>query len=138
MRYLLDTDHLSELIKDEQDPVFRHKLECGDKQHWQLVTTIVNVGEVVRGINMSMGLLRDRLEANLFEILQLVEILTVTKEAADRYVELRQQLISEARPIKEPDYFIAAVALVERRCLVTKDIGHFGRVRGLQLECWKS
>ena len=56
--------------------------------------------------------------------------------AAETYGELRAGLVRSGMPLAEPDLRIASIGLSRNLTLVTGDLRHFSRVRGLTVENW--
>ena len=57
-------------------------------------------------------------------------------QAATQYGTIRAQLRREGRPIGGNDLMIASIALAGAITLVTRNLGEFRRVPGLDLERW--
>lgn len=81
--------------------------------------------------------------SRLSENLQRVEIfcrafesLPFDDESARHYGIVRAQLRREGRPIGGNDLMIAAIAIATSHVLVTRDVGEFSRVAGLEVEPW--
>jgi hypothetical protein len=62
------------------------------------------------------------------ELIELATILTVSKEVADKAIELRR-----SKRIKLADAVIASTALVNNITLITRNIRDFKRIRDLQI-----
>ena len=81
--------------------------------------------------------------ARLAENLQRVEIfcrafesLPFDDESARHYGIVRAQLRREGRPIGGNDLMIASIAIAHSHVLVTRNVGEFSRVAGLEIERW--
>ena len=81
--------------------------------------------------------------SRLSENLQRVEIfcrafesLPFDDESARQYGIVRAQLRREGRPIGGNDLMIASIALASSHVLVTRNVGEFSRVNGLEVERW--
>jgi len=102
-----------------------------------VVTTEVNVFETLLGIYFNEGLkLQRRLEKAraLFENLI---VLPLEREGADRAARLAAQLAREGRTIGTGDALVAGILLNRGiNTLVTRDVEHFGRIRGLKVETY--
>ena len=81
--------------------------------------------------------------SRLSENLQRVEIfcrafesLPFDDESARHYGIVRAQLRREGRPIGGNDLLIASIAIATSHVLVTRNVGEFSRVAGLEVEPW--
>ena len=81
--------------------------------------------------------------SRLSENLQRVEIfcrafesLPFDDESARHYGIARAQLRREGRPIGGNDLMIASIAIANSHALVTRNVGEFSRVAGLEIERW--
>ena len=81
--------------------------------------------------------------SRLAENLQRVEIfsrafdsLPFDDDSARHYGIVRAQLRREGRPIGANDLMIAAIAIANSHVLVTRNVGEFSRVSGLEVDRW--
>lgn len=130
VRYLLDANILSDLIRHPQGVVARRIERVG----LDAVCTSIIVAAELRFGAVRKGSLRP---SSLIEGL-LVRIPTLPLEApVDRvYAELRARLAAASRPIGANDLLIAAHALALDLTLVTANTRELARVDGLPLENW--
>ena len=64
------------------------------------------------------------------------ESLPFKDESARLYGIVRAQLRREGRPIGANDLMIASIAIANSHVLVTRNVGEFSRVSGLEVERW--
>ena len=64
------------------------------------------------------------------------ESLPFDDESARHYGIVRAQLRREGRPIGGNDLMIASIAIANSNVLVTRNVGEFSRVSGLDVERW--
>ena len=64
------------------------------------------------------------------------ESLPFDDESARHYGIVRAQLRREGRPIGGNDLMIASIAIASSHVLVTRNLGEFSRVAGLEVERW--
>ena len=64
------------------------------------------------------------------------ESLPFDDESARHYGIVRAQLQREGRPIGGNDLMIAAIAIANSHVLVTRNVGEFSRVSGIEVERW--
>lgn len=134
MRYLLDTDIASYLIRNK-DPGLRAHLASKSPES-------VAISAVTR-VEMLYGLKRlpaqHRLHVGVRQFLKLIRTLPWDIEAADHYADIRHQLVSQGQPIGEMDMMIAAHSLSLGAVLVTNNLRHYQRIEApLMLENWAS
>ncbi|WP_133772015.1 type II toxin-antitoxin system VapC family toxin [Enterovirga rhinocerotis] len=127
---MLDTNIVSDLIRNPAGTVAQHIAEIGEKG---LAVSIVTAAELRFGAaKRGSARLIERVEAVLKEIPPLA--LDVPADTA--YAGIRAELESAGRPIGPNDYLIAAHACATGATLVTANTGEFGRIGGLKVENW--
>jgi tRNA(fMet)-specific endonuclease VapC len=134
MRFLFDTDTISNLLKRRPSPALLARLALVpvDEQ----CTSSITVGELVYGaarLGTDGALLRHRIERQLVAHLQIVPF---DVDAARHYGELRATLEQQGTPLAEADLRIAAIALTHTLIVVTGNVRHFARVPRLPVENW--
>ena len=130
LRYLLDTNILSDLILNPQGAVARQISSAGEST---VCTSIVVAAELRFGAEKSgSSKLADRIDL----ILSALDILPLETPADRHYGELRQHLASQGTPIGPNDLLIAAQALALGLTVVTANVQEFSRVPGLGVENW--
>ena len=116
------------------DPVLQSKVQVLSPDA-TLYTSVINVGELVLGINKAHTKHKEKLRRRMEEILTCFKgILEVTHEVAIRYGDIVSQVLP-GQHIGQNDYWVAAIALTNDLVLVTND-PDFERVPGLQKENW--
>ena len=130
LRYLLDTNILSDLILNPQGAVARQISSAGEST---VCTSIVVAAELRIGAEKSgSSKLADRIDL----ILSALDILPLETPADRHYGEIRQHLASQGTPIGPNDLLIAAQALALGLTVVTANVQEFSRVPGLGVENW--
>jgi len=129
-RYLLDTNIVSDLVRNPQGRAAQRVAGVGDEA---VCTSIIVAAELRYGCakNGSQRL-RRAVEAVLGEI----AVLPFDVPADTAYGGIRAVLEAEGRVIGGNDLLIAAHASALGATLVTGNVGEFGRVRGLRVENW--
>ena len=130
LRYLLDTNILSNLVRYPQGVVASRIAKEGEKS---ICTSIVVAGELRYGA-VKRG--SDRLTAQLETILSRLEILPLREPADQCYAELRAHLEKRGQLIGPNDMLIAAHALALDYIVATDNIREFSRVPGLRVDNW--
>lgn len=128
---LVDTDILSEFLRGTQSVVGNVKeyLENYDSINLSIITYY----EILNGLLYKDA--RKQLQkfsnfAKLNKVLPLT--IGATRQAAETYANLRKK----GQPIGHTDCLIAGIALTNNLQLVTNNVDHFKRVKGLQLVNW--
>jgi len=130
MRYMLDTNILSDLIRFPRGRVAQRVRQLTANQ---VCTTIIVAGELRYGaIKKASAPLRQNVEA----VLEAILILPLDVPCADIYGQIRTWLEAEGQPISSNDLWIAAHALSQGMTLVTGNVREFARIKGLNMENW--
>jgi tRNA(fMet)-specific endonuclease VapC len=130
MRYLLDTNIVSDLICSPQGRVAAHIKKIGETQ---ICTSIIVAAELRYGA-MKKG--SPRLTAQLEAVLGALEILPFDSPADAAYGLIRARLEQAGQLIGGNDLLIAAQAIAFGYTLVTDNQKEFARVAGLARENW--
>ncbi len=129
-RYLLDTNILSDLVRQPQGAVANRIVQAGEET---ICTSIIVAAELRFGAEKSdSAKLTDRVDL----ILSAIEILPLESPADRDYAKLRHYLARNGTPIGPNDMLIAAQALSSGLIVVTANTGEFSRVPGLNVENW--
>jgi tRNA(fMet)-specific endonuclease VapC len=130
--YLLDTDIASYIIKSKSAAIGRRLTAIPPAQ---LAISAVTRAELMYGLKRLPA--NHPLQATVGQFLRIIRVLAWEPEAADRYAEIRHQLVTTGQPIGEMDMMIAAHALALGATLVTNNMRHYERIEGpLLLENW--
>ena len=130
MGYLLDTNILSDLIRNPFGPVAQRIEAVGAKA---VCTSIIVAAELRYGCAMKGS---PRLQARVEDILATIPVLPLEVPADADYGRQRVQLEASGQPIGGNDLLIAAHALALGLTLVTHNTREFSRIVGLQVEDW--
>jgi tRNA(fMet)-specific endonuclease VapC len=129
-RYLLDTNVLSEFIRNPRGLVSKRLAVVGEAT---VCTSIVVACELRFGARKKGS---SRLEERVDEALASLEVLPLDKESDRHYAEIRTYLSRKGQPIGSNDLLIAAHTLALDLILVTDNVDEFARVPGLSIENW--
>ena len=130
MRYLLDTNIVSDLVRNPHGRVAQRIRKVGEAQ---VCTSIIVAAELRYGAAKKQS---PRLTAQLQAVLGALEILPLQEPADVAYGDLRARLEKAGRPIGGNDMLIAAQALTLGYILVTDNEKEFVRVKDLRCENW--
>jgi tRNA(fMet)-specific endonuclease VapC len=129
-RYLLDTNILSDLIRNPQGRAAKHIAKVGEDN---VCTSIIVAAELRYGCARSGS--RRLIEA-VEELLSEIDVLPFDVPADAAYGMIRAALEASGKPIGGNDLLIAAHAQAIAATVVTANEGEFKRVRGLKVENW--
>jgi tRNA(fMet)-specific endonuclease VapC len=136
--HILDTDTLSHLHAGNENVIRSIQQLSGS----EVVTTVVTKIEMLRGrIDYILKaqanediLTAQRLFYRTEELLEQIEIISITPTAADRLAQLTSS--SKLRKIGRADLIIASITLSRRATLVTRNLRHFRQIPGLTVTNW--
>jgi tRNA(fMet)-specific endonuclease VapC len=130
MAYLLDTNIVSDLVRNPRGPIAKHIRRVGEAHVCTsiIVAAELRFGAVKRG---SVSLIR-QLEA----ILSAMEVIPFEAPADVSCGAIRAQLERKGKPIGGNDLLIAAQALALGYTVVTDNVKEFRRIDGLVSENW--
>jgi tRNA(fMet)-specific endonuclease VapC len=130
MRYLLDTNIASDLVRNPQGRVADRIFKVGETQ---VFTSIIVAAELRYGAEKKQSA---HLLAQLEAVLGAIEVLPFEKPADAVYGALRAQLEQAGQPIGANDLLIAAQAMALDCILVTDNVKEFARIKQLRVENW--
>ncbi len=131
LRYMLDTDICSYVMKRSHDPLLRRlqRVPVSD-----VCVSVVTKSELLYGVEISPRRQQDEAALNAF--LNYVEVLDFPDVASSHYAQIRAQLKKSGNMIGANDLFIAAHARSLGSTLVTHNTQEFRRVHRLKIEDW--
>ena len=129
MRYMLDTDIASYLIRGDHPEVTTKFTELFE----DCVMSSITAAELLYGAKKRNNrTLTQKVQA----LCSLMTIISWNEEAANAYAKLRVELETSGTPIGNLDMLIAASAIAEDVTLVTNNTEHFFRIPSLKTENW--
>lgn len=128
--YLLDTNIISNLVRQPTGPVFQQLAKTGEAS---VCTSIIVACELYFGAQKSGSM---RLRQQLTLILQRLPILPIEPPVETYYAQIRTHLEQAGTPIGPNDLLIAAHALALGLTVVTANQREFLRVPSLSVENW--
>jgi tRNA(fMet)-specific endonuclease VapC len=132
VRYLLDTNVLSDFVRGDQAVAARLRQEAPP----QLGVSVITEMEVEYGSARNPNLAPPTREA-MRTLLNTISVLPFEREDARVAAQLRASLNSQGTPIGAYDLLLAACALRRGLKIVTHNAREFARVGGLGLEDWR-
>ena len=130
MRYLLDTNIVSDLVRNPHGRVTDHIRTLGEAR---VCTSIIVAAELHYGAAKKGSA---RLSAQLSAVLGALEALPFETPADKIYGNIRARLEQSGKPIGANDLLIAAQTIALGYILVTDNEREFARLDGLQCENW--
>lgn len=130
MRYLLDTNIVSDLVRRPQGRVAQRIREVGETK---VCTSIIVAAELRYGATKRGS---RRLSAQLEAVLGAVDVVPFEAPADIAYGQLRASLERVGQPIGGNDLLIAAQVLALGYAIVTDNEREFARIDGLSCENW--
>ncbi len=130
MRFLLDTNILSDLIRHPQGKVAERIADVGENH---VCTSVIAAAELRYGAVRKGS---SRLSAQVAKVLTTLAVMPFEPPADDHYGHLRATLESRGQLIGPNDLLIAAQTLALGCVLVTDNEREFLRVADLRVENW--
>ena len=130
MRYLLDTNIVSDLIRNPQGRIAQHIRKIGEAK---VCTSIIVAAELRYGSAKKQSA---RVTAQVQAVLGAIEILPFESPADSTYGMLRARLEKAGRPIGANDLLIAAQTLALGYTIVTDNEKEFAPIKDLPRENW--
>ena len=130
LRYLLDTNILSDLVRRPRGPVAERIYVVGEEA---VCTSVIVAAELRYGAAMAES---SRLAERVDVLLSVLGILPLELPVDQYYAEIRHSLAKRGMPIGPNDLLIAAHAMAAGLTLVTANTREFDRIQSLQIENW--
>jgi tRNA(fMet)-specific endonuclease VapC len=131
LRYMLDTDICSYVMKRSHDPLLK-RLQTVPVS--DVCISVVTKSELLHGVEVSPRQQQDEAALNAF--LGYVEVLEFPDKASSHYAQIRAHLKKAETMIGGNDLFIAAHARSLGITLVTHNTREFSRIPKLAMEDW--
>ncbi len=130
MRYLLDTNVVSDLVRHPQGRIMQRIRELSESQ---VCTSIIVAAELRYGATKKGS---QRLAAQLEAVLGALDVLPFEAPADVFYGTIRAALQHAGQPIGGNDLLIAAHAAALGHTIVTDNQREFARIAGIASENW--
>jgi tRNA(fMet)-specific endonuclease VapC len=130
---LLDTDTLSEILKQRDDHVLQAaRMYLEERQRFTF--SVLTRYEILRGLR-ARGAVRQELAFDA--LCRLSQVLPLTEPIAVRAAAIYADLQQRGKLISDADILIAATALEHGLAIATGNTAHFERIPGLQMVNWR-
>lgn len=127
----LDTDFLVALLRGKNDA--KSKMDSLDAEGRNATTTI-NAFELFYGAHKSTKRAKNLKE--VFKLLNRLNVFDFTLEVSEVAGEITAILENEGKMLDFRDIMIASIVKCHGMTLVTRNVDHFKRIKGLQIEKW--
>jgi tRNA(fMet)-specific endonuclease VapC len=128
-RFMLDTDTISLSWRGEG--------KIGDRMQEKdlsaLCVSAITIAELRFGADQRKS---SKLHARIDTFASIVEVIPFDAICARHFGAIGSALAAQGTPIGDFDVMIAATAVAVQATLVTNNVKHFARVRGLRVENW--
>ena len=131
-RYMLDTNIVSDLIRNPQGRAAKRIAKVGEEN---ICTSVIVAAELRYGCAKSGS---TRLLKAVEDLLAEIKVLPFDVPADAEYGGIRSELEAAGKPIGGNDLLIAAHALATGATIVTDNTGEFKRIRGLSVRNWRA
>ena len=131
MRYLLDTNVVIDILRD--NPVVTSRYQTETVKRNEIVICPIVYYEVARGFEIGGSI--NKLKKFL-QLYQNWKMLLFDEKSAKQAVDIYARL-HKGNTIEDTDIYIAAIAMVNGCALVTANVNHFSRVEGLNFVNWR-
>jgi tRNA(fMet)-specific endonuclease VapC len=130
MAYLIDTDIILYSIKGNQKVQQRFR----EKEALPKAISIITYGELLYGAKKSSQ--PEKNAAIVYRLAEIFPIVGITRSVVEAFAEIKRSLEIRGERLADLDLLIASTALSLNYILVTNNIRHFQRVKGLKFENW--
>ena len=129
MIYMLDTDTVSFLVK-RNPAVIRNLIKHEDDE---ICISAISYAELCFGLEKKGS---EKLFKEVSAITGKLSIISFDDSQSELYGKIRLQLEKSGTPLGDMDMLIAAAALSAGAILVSHNIKHFSKIRGMKVEDW--
>ena len=130
MAYLIDTDIIIYSLKNNSCVQYNFKRT---KNYYKSIS-VITYAELKYGANKSSNY--EKNIASLNRISEIFPIIPISKSIADTFSEVKSILEKKGDVTDDMDLLIAATALTMNLILVTNNVKHFNKIKGLKIENW--
>ena len=132
-RYLLDTNILSDLIRNPQGAVASRIAALSTVERDGLATSIIVAAEMRYGAAKKRSA---QLTLRVDQVLEAIDVLPLEQDVDRHYGSIRAALEGFGTVIGGNDLLLAAHALALDAVLISDNVREFERVPGLRVENW--
>ncbi|MCL2880457.1 MAG: PIN domain-containing protein [Treponema sp.] len=130
MRYMFDTDTVSFFMMDNPKNI---RLKTSGHEKDEFCISAITYAELMFGLTRNYS---KQLDFWLHEVVKKFSVIDFNDSAAVIYGNIRAALEKSGKLLDNMDMLIAASALSAKAILVTHNIRHFSKIKGLIAEDW--
>ena len=130
MIYMLDTDTVSFLIR-KNPSVIKNLIKHEDDE---ICISAISYAELCFGLEKKGS---KKLFSEIGAIMGKLSIIAFDNAQSELYGKIRFDLEKSGTPLGDMDMLIAAAALSAGAILVSHNIKHFSRIKGIRVEDWR-
>jgi len=126
----LDTSFIIDLIRGKEDVrLIKEKL---DKSSDPIVVASPSVTELIKALKI--GKVKKAEKEKIYDLIYSFVVLSLDRESAVLAGEIEADLITKGQTIDIEDIMIGAIAISNNEKVVTRNIKHFKKIKGLEVE----
>lgn len=131
---VFDSDILVGVLRNNPEAVdfFSRAENSGDRMN----TTVINAFELFEGALLFQ---KDKLKESISKVERLMQSLGsyhFTGPASWKAAEVSSELKKKGASLDFQDICIASISLINNEILITRNLKHFSRIKGLKIEKW--
>ncbi len=129
---VLDSDILVGFLRGDKEALYSMEniVKTGEK----INTTVINMFEILAGAFLSSN--ADENSKKIENLVQAFGVFALNQFASKIAAEISAELTKKGKIIDFQDIAIAAIAISNNEKIVTRNIKHFSRIKGLKMEKW--
>ncbi|PJC30478.1 hypothetical protein CO051_05490 [Candidatus Roizmanbacteria bacterium CG_4_9_14_0_2_um_filter_39_13] len=129
MEILIDSDIIIDFLSNQNSAVVFFRESISNKK---IYISVISWAEVVYGFKKIKTINKIQLFQNFLDDYQ-IKVISIDEKVAEKYLEIKIDLEVRRIPLDDFDLLIAATATSYSLSLMTRNIKHFKRVKGLIL-----
>jgi len=133
MKYILDTNTIIFWLKNVEN--VKNNINIHQKDI--ITTTIITMCELYYGVAKSDPENRDKNYIQVKKLSARIRYKSISEEASEKFGNLKKKLRTAGEIIDDFDLLIAAICMSENAVLVSDNVKHFKRIKGLKVENWR-
>ena len=129
MIYLLDTDTVSHIVRNHP-PVIKNLIKHEDDE---ICISAITNAELFYGLEKKSS---ERLFNEVRTIIRKCSVIVFDEAQSEIYGKIRVELEKIGSPLGDMDMLIAASSLSTGAILVSHNVKHFSKIKGIRVENW--